>query len=122
MTVRTPPTQVVSARAKRGQADEKQVQNGSSAGRPRGSAWLLTFLAVLGSVHALVMVGAELYRNYQVTQSIRELAADVAELQEEVAGLAAVVEHGDDPIYREQLARKQGYIYPDEILIVPRRQ
>jgi cell division protein FtsB len=89
--------------------------------RARGAAWLLTFLAVLGSAHALVLVGAELVRNYHVTRSIQTLAADVAELEAEVAGLGEVLEHGTDVRYLEQLARTQGYVYPDEVLIVPRR-
>lgn len=117
MTVRTGPPQAAPT-AQRVGAEAVRTDEGA-ARRPRGSAWLITFLAVLGSSHALVMVGAELFRNHQITGSIRELAADVAELEQEVAGLAAVIEHGDDPVYREQLARTQGYLYPDEILIVP---
>lgn len=129
MTVRTP--RISSKRGRQASPASAQTaavasgaKSASSAPvrRSRGSAWLLTFLAVLGSTHALVMVGAELYRNHQITRSIRQLAADVSELEAEVAGLEEVIEHGGDRIYLEQLARRQGYVYPDEILIVPIRQ
>lgn len=115
MTVRTP------SKRSRAPAQPATKPEAAPLRRVRGAAWLLTFLAVLGSAHALVLVGAELVRNVQVTRSIQALAADVAELEAEVAGLAEVLEHGSDVRFLEQLARTQGYLYPDEILIVPRR-
>lgn len=117
MTVRSPSERVrAGAKAK----DPADV-GARPARRVRGAAWLLTFLAVLGGAHALVLIGAELVRNYQISRSIRTLSADVAVLEAEVGGLAGVLDHGADVRYLEQLARKQGYLYPDEILIVPRR-
>ena len=81
---------------------------------------LLTLLAVLGSLHAAFLIGAELFRGEQLRRSIQTLESDVAVLDADIAGLEAVIAHAGDLRYREQLARKQGYVYPHETLLIPR--
>ena len=114
MTVRTRP---------KGGAPQVSPDNHNrvqAASRTRGAAWLLTFLAVLGSLHAAFLIGAELFRGEQLRRSIQTLESDVAVLDADIAGLEAVIAHAGDLPYREQLARKQGYVYPHETLLIPR--
>jgi len=75
---------------------------------------------VLGSLHAAFLIGAELFRGEQLRRSIQVLERDVAVLDTDIAGLQAVIAHASDLRYREQLARKQGYVYPHETLLIPR--
>ena len=75
---------------------------------------LFTLLAILGSVHALSMLSVESYRSLYSTQEIERLMAEVAVLQDDVVELSAIAEHGNDPVYLEQLARCYGFAYPDE--------
>ncbi len=114
MTVRTRP------RGGAPQASPNNHNRGQAASRTRGAAWLLTFLAVLGSLHAAFLIGAELFRGEQLRRSIQTLESDVAVLDADIAGLEAVIAHAGDLRYREQLARKQGYVYPHETLLIPR--
>ena len=51
---------------------------------------------------------------------LQTLESDVAVLDADIAGLEAVIAHAGDLRYREQLARKQGYVYPHETLLIPR--
>lgn len=91
------------------------------AGSARNVKRFLVILALLGSLQVLVMLGVEAYRAVEGQRAIQRLQNDIATLEAEAAGLAAVVEHADDPAYREQLARRRGFVYPDEIRVVPLR-
>jgi cell division protein FtsB len=75
---------------------------------------ILTVIAVVGTVQVLFMIGVELNRAAQAAPAIRQLELDVAGLQREADRLQAVIDNGDTDSYREQLARRQGFIYPDE--------
>ncbi|HEX7003825.1 MAG TPA: septum formation initiator family protein [Trueperaceae bacterium] len=69
-------------------------------------------------MHLLFMLGVEGIRYFRAQMSIERLEREVADLESEARALQAVIEHGDDQRYREQLARRLGYMYPDEARIV----
>jgi hypothetical protein len=94
----------------------------TQAGPARGARWLLLLIVSLGSVHVLFMLGVEGLRLARAELAISGLEREVAELEREAEHLRTVVEHGDDLRYREQLARRQGYMYPGELRIVTRDQ
>src|SRR5690625_2166024 len=79
---------------------------------------IIIVLALVGTVQVCFMIVVELRRGYVAREAIERLEADVAELEAESARLSAVLEHGDDDAYREQLARRQGFIRPDETRVV----
>lgn len=89
-----------------------------TAAPARGARWLLLLLVAFGSVHVLFMLGVEGLRLAKAEISIQRLEREVADLEAEARSLEAVIEHGDDQSYREHLARRQGYMYPDEARIV----
>ena len=93
----------------------------SSANTANGVKRFLMILAILGSIQVIVMLGVEAHRAVEGRRAIARLNIDIAALEVEAAGLAAVVEHADDPVYREQLARRRGFVYPDEVRVVPVR-
>lgn len=80
-----------------------------------------TVIAVVGSLHAMFMLTREggllIYTNREVTR----LEVDISRLQSEARTLQAVIDHKNDPVFREQLARQQGFIHPDETRILTRR-
>lgn len=88
------------------------------SGPARGARWLLLLIATVGSIHVLFMIGVETVRLVRSEKAIARLEREVATLEREAQGLRSVVEHADDPSYREQLARRQGYMYPDEARVV----
>jgi hypothetical protein len=83
--------------------------------RMRGVNMLLSILAMIGCIHVVVMMGIELNRMVASQQEITRLSLDTGGLEREVAGLQSIVNNGNDPAYREQLARKAGFAYPDEV-------
>lgn len=94
----------------------------SQSSKPRGG-WgsvFFTVLALIGSFHALMMLAVEGGRSLYTSREVTRLEADIGALQEEVRSLEAVVAHQDDPVFREQLARSRGFIYPDETRVLTR--
>lgn len=90
---------------------------------PKQRRWgsiFFTVIAVVGSLHALLMIGLEGGRYLYTQREITRLTADIDVLQEETRTLQAVLRHQNDPIFREQLAREQGFIGPDETRIMTR--
>lgn len=77
---------------------------------------LLLFVAVVGGLHVLVMLGLEAHRTLESRREIARLEGDIAELDREISELRGVTAHRTDAAYREGLARSQGFVYPDEIL------
>lgn len=77
-----------------------------------------TVIAVVGAFHALLMLGLETGRLIYTNREVTRLEADIGALREETQTLEAVVAHGDDLVFREQLARSQGFIYPDETRVI----
>jgi cell division protein FtsB len=64
------------------------------------------------------MIGVESYRAVQSQQAIARLNSEIDHLEQDIQVFNAVIENGDDQQYREQLARRQGFIYPEELRIV----
>lgn len=89
---------------------------------PRTTHPLLITLAVAGSLHLFFLLAVELDRNLVHRREVARLRSEVTALAAELSGLEAVAAHGDDLAYREVLARKQGFVYPDEALVVTRRE
>ncbi len=84
----------------------------------KGISWIFLVLGIIGSLHVLVMLGIEFNRTLEMRQGITRLSTDVYALESEVSELRAVVEHGDDQVYREQLARQQGFAFPNEMRFI----
>ena len=85
--------------------------------------WGSLFFAVLagiGSLHALLMLGVEGGRYLYTAREVTRLEADIAELEAESRTLQAVVNHQNDPVFLEQLAREAGFIGPDETRVLTR--
>lgn len=72
----------------------------------------------LGVIHVVFMLGVEGIRYFRGEMAITRLEREVEALESEALQLRSVIEHGDDLAYREQLARRQGYMYPDESRVV----
>lgn len=90
---------------------------------PRRQAWGSTIFAVIalvGSFHALLMLGLEVGRLVYTDREVARLEVEVAALAAETQELEAIVAHRDDPVFREQLARQLGFIGPDETRILTR--
>ena len=104
--------------ASRGEGASRTPARSRSAAPARGARWLLLLLIAFGSVHLVFMLGVEGMRLVRAEMSIDRLEREVNALEAEARSLEAVIEHGDDENYREQLARRQGYMYPDEVRIV----
>ncbi len=78
----------------------------------------LVVLAVAGCLHLFFLLGVELDRNLVYSRDVARLEAEVGALTNELARLDEVAAHGDDRAFREALARRQGYVYPDEDLVL----
>ncbi len=84
----------------------------------RWGSIFFTVIALVGGLHALLMIGLEGGRYLYTQREVTRLSADIDALQEETRTLQAVLRHRDDPVFREQLAREQGFIGPDETRIL----
>ncbi|HZW99946.1 MAG TPA: hypothetical protein VFF10_07780 [Trueperaceae bacterium] len=85
-------------------------------GRPVHPA--LVVLAVVGCLHLFFIIGVELDRNLVHRRDVARLEAEVSALTAELNRLDEVASRAGDSAYREALARSQGYVYPDEDLVV----
>lgn len=89
----------------------------------RGGHWgstVFTVIALIGSFHGLLMLGAEAGRLIYTNRDVVRLEAEVAALDAETRELQAIVNHQNDPVFREQLAREQGFIGPNETRVMTR--
>ena len=86
----------------------------------RWGSTIFTLIAIVGSFHALVMLGVEAGRLVYTNREVAQLETQVQALTAETRELSAIVAHKDDPLFREQLAREQGFIGPDETRILTR--
>ena len=110
MTVRT-------RSARRRSAPERSVPAQQHKQELQSGKWanlLFLTIAVVGCLHVTAMLGLETWRNVVSRSEIVRLSADVRALEFERDGLQAVIAHADDEVYREQLARCLGFIYPNE--------
>ena len=80
----------------------------------RGAQRVITVLAVVGSLHALFLLGVEGWRFVVEREAVAHLQTQVSQLKTQAKGLQQVIDHAGDARYREDLARRQGYMYPNE--------
>jgi len=87
----------------------------------RGVSAVLVVLTLVGTLQAGIMVAIEARRWWTAEREIARLQREVTEFRREAADLTSIAERGDDSSFREHLARRQGYVYPDEVryVIVP---
>lgn len=79
---------------------------------------LIGAVALIGCLQVLFMIGVELDRTIRHRASITSLEGELTELAREAADLRAIEERAHDDTYREQLARGQGFMYPNETRVV----
>ncbi len=65
------------------------------------------------------MLAIEARRIVHLRTEIQGLERDIAELEAEASELRAVAGHADDELYRELLARRQGFVFPEETRVLP---
>jgi cell division protein FtsB len=82
--------------------------------RMRGVNVLLKVLAMIGCLHVFIMLGIELNRMVATQQQITRLTLETQSLEREVSGLQLELDNANNPKFREQLARRAGFAYPDE--------
>jgi hypothetical protein len=80
----------------------------------RGINAVVVGLCLLGSLQVLVMLGIELNRIVHAEREIARLEAELSAIDRESDDLLEVATRAGDVVYREQLARRQGYVYPFE--------
>lgn len=79
---------------------------------------LIGAAALIGCLQVLFMIGVELDRTLRHSAAIGALEAELENLEGEAEALRAVEEHAGDDVYREKLARAQGFMYPGETRLV----
>jgi cell division protein FtsB len=84
----------------------------------RGVSALLVVLCLVGALQAAAMISIEARRLWTAEREIARLEAEVGALRREAADLTEIAARGDDARFREHLARRQGYVYPDEVRYV----
>jgi len=87
----------------------------------RGVSAVVAVIALVGLLQAGVMISIEARRLWTAEREIARLEREVADLRRETEDLIQIGARGDDERFREHLARRQGYVYPDEFryVIVP---
>lgn len=79
---------------------------------------VIVALALIGTLQLIYLNLVEADRMIVHRREVARLELEVAQFEQETAALAEIARHADDDRFREQLARKQGYIHPDELLVV----
>lgn len=80
----------------------------------RGISAVLLVICLVGALQAVFMIVVEARRWTVAEREIVRLEREVADLRREAADLIEVAMRGGDERFREQLARRQGYVYPHE--------
>ena len=80
----------------------------------KGASLLFVSIAIVGSLQILVMLGIETRRYFHTRREIASLHTKIALDQTTLLELREIEAHKYDDRYREQLAREQGFIYPNE--------
>lgn len=73
---------------------------------------------LIGVAHLTFLVAVEANRYLRLGATVDALEADVAANKAEAAELQAVAERANDAVFREQLARMQGFMFPEETRII----
>jgi Tfp pilus assembly protein FimT len=79
---------------------------------------LLAVVALAGAAHVAFLAFVELDRTVRHRAAIAELEADLEVARAEARELRTIAEREDDATFREQLARLQGFVGPDETRVV----
>ena len=91
------------------------------ADRRRMPHWVIVLIATVGTVQLLYLNYVEADRMFVHQREISRLEREVDAMQAERNALAAIADRTQDAAFREQLARKQGFIYPDELRVITQR-
>lgn len=83
---------------------------------------VIVALALLGTLQLIYLNLVEADRMVVHRREVARLEREVAAFEQETAALEEIARHVDDDLFREQLARKQGFIHPDELLVVTQSQ
>ncbi|MDZ7703056.1 MAG: hypothetical protein U5L04_01055 [Trueperaceae bacterium] len=89
-----------------------QAKNQQRSRKARQRIFVVVALVLV--LHVGAMITVEVYRASLSRYEIARLERDLAGLEQERTRLAEVIDHRDDAVFREQLARRQGFVYPDE--------
>jgi cell division protein FtsB len=79
---------------------------------------LLVVLCLVGSLQVLALIAVETQRLWHTEREVARLEAEIAAIEAESHDLSEVALRGADEGYREQLARRQGYVFPFETRFV----
>lgn len=93
--------------------------NSSPAAAPkRRPNPIILAIALLGTLQLIYLNLVESDRMVVHRREVARLEREVAAFEQEIAALEEIARHVDDDRFREQLARKQGFVHPDELLVV----
>lgn len=84
----------------------------------RRALLVLGVIAAIGIVQIGFLLFVEADRALRHRTAIAHLEQEIGALQREADGLEAVAARADDEAFREQLARRQGFLYPDETRVI----
>ncbi len=114
------------ADGERGVGDAAGATTEAGARRPvrvaRGINALLVAVCLLGSLHVAGLMVVEVRRLAYTEGEIARLEAELDAIARDTADLRAVAERFDDERYRELLARRQGYVHPEETRFIGPQQ
>ena len=99
---------------------ERHVPPKTGSPRRDWGSLFFTVVAVVGAFHALLMLGLEAGRWVYTNGEVARLEPEISDLQTQIYELEAIAEHRYDSVFREQLARAQGFIRPDETRVLTR--
>jgi len=99
-------------------ADDPAGADHGAAPRRARLNLVIVIVATVGVLQLLYLNWVESDRMLVLRRDVARLEADVGRLQAEERVLLDVAAHGDDLAFREQLARLQGFIGPDELRVV----
>ncbi len=83
--------------------------------------WVILLIATVGTLQLLYLNFVEADRMYVHRREVARLEREVAAMEAERAALEEVAQRAHDEVFREQLARKQGFMYEDELRVVTQR-
>lgn len=75
-------------------------------------------VALIGILQVGFLTFVELDRTIRHRAAIASLEDDLAGARAEAEALRAIAERAGDAVFREQLARRQGFLYADETRVV----
>ncbi|MEM6431997.1 MAG: hypothetical protein AAF708_22350 [Deinococcota bacterium] len=82
------------------------------------STVLTTLLVVIGTFHALGMIMVETNRWLEARAQVVRLEQDITSLQTDIAGINTKLIYRNNETTLEHLARRQGFMYPDETRVI----